>query len=94
MTVMIRRISNATTTSGVGNIASIIDAVALEDPSDMVHEVSHSSHRVWPKRRSNSLSDGAGSRIHGSQRCGLGFVDRVQSEVDRVVGVVLRQVGI
>ena len=89
---MIRRISNATTTSGVGNIASVIDAVALEDPSDVLHEVSHSSHR--PKLRSNSLSDGAGSRIHGSQRRGLGFIDRVQREVDRVVGVVLRQVGI
>jgi hypothetical protein len=93
MTVMIRRIYDATVTSGVGNIASVIDAVALEDPSDMLHEVSHSSHRVWPERRSNSLSDGAGSRIHGSQRRGLGFVDRVQREVDRVVGVVLRQVG-
>jgi hypothetical protein len=92
--VMIPRISNATTTFGIGNIASVIDAVALEDPSNMLHEVSHSSHRVRPETRSNSLSDGAGSRMHGSQRCGLGFVDRVQREVDRVVGVVLRQVGI
>jgi hypothetical protein len=94
MTVMIHRIHYATTTSGVANVASVIDAVALEDPSDMLHEVSHSSHRAWPERRSNPLRDGAGSRIHGSQRCGLGFVDRVQREVDRVVGVVLRQVGI
>jgi len=94
MTVMIRRIYYATTTSGVGNVASVIDAVVLEDSSDMLHEVSHSSPRVWLEGRSNSLRDGAGSRIHGSQRCGLGFVDRVQREVDRVVGVVLRQVGI
>jgi hypothetical protein len=91
---MIRRIYNATTTSDVVNVASVIDAVAFENFSDMLHEVSHSGHRAWPEMRSNPLRDGAGSRIHGSQRCGLGFVDRVQREVDRVVGVVLRQVGI
>ena len=89
----VRRIYYTTTTSDVGNIAFVIDAVVLEDRSDMLYEVSHRSPRVWPAKRSNSLRDGAGSGIHGSQRCGLGFVDRVQREFDRVVGVVVRQVG-
>ena len=44
--------------------------------------------------RSSSLRDGVGSRIHGSQRRGLGFVDRVQREGDCVVGIILHQVGI
>src|ERR1700759_5473789 len=46
------------------------------------------------RRRSSSLRDGVGSCVYGGQRCGLGFVGRVQREIDRVVGVILREVGI
>jgi hypothetical protein len=94
MTVMIRQIHSSATTSNVRNIALVIDVVVLEDRSDMLHEISHGSPPVVGQRRSNSLRDGVGSRIYGRQRFGLGFVDRAQRECNRVVGVILRQVGI